>query len=180
MDASKPWKNVNLGDLYNCPWFFGQLSEENATEILTEALQNDGNFGLKFILFLKTVKRPSGEKKFTLVSGHISQYSLNGQLKNEVIFLYDKNCKLGSYCCCYYGINSAMENPFLNELVKRKNPFSLEELAKVSKATSGVIMETLVLPETIKDELKKYQALNKSFISAVINNKLQCEMKYMK
>ena len=33
MNASKPWKNVNLGDLYNCPWFFGQLSEENATDI---------------------------------------------------------------------------------------------------------------------------------------------------
>ena len=47
MDASKPWKNVNLRDLYNCPWFFGQLSEENATEILTEALQKDGNFGVK-------------------------------------------------------------------------------------------------------------------------------------
>ena len=178
MDASKPWKN--LRDLYNCPWFFGQLSEENATKILTEALQNDGNLGLKFILFLKTVKRPSGQNQFTLVSGHIWQHaSLNGQLKNEVNFLYDKNCKLGSYCDCYFRINSAMKNPFLNELVKRKNPFSLEELAQVSKATSGVIIETLVLPKTIKDELKKYQALNKSFISAVISNKLQCEMKYV-
>ena len=170
MDASKPWKNVHLGDLYNCPWFFGQLSEENATKILTEALQNNGNVGVKIILFLKTVKMPSGQNQFTLVSGHIWQHDFNGKPKNEVIFLDDEKF-------CYCGINYAMKNPWLNELVKRKHPFSLEELAKVSKATSGVIMETLVLPETIKDELKKYQALNESFISAVISNKLQFEIK---
>ena len=170
MDASKPWKNVNLRDLYNCPWFFGQLSEENATEILTEALQKDGNFGVKIILFLKTVKMPSGQNQFILVSGHTWQHDDNGKPKNWVIFLDDENV-------CYRGINSAMKKLWLNELVKRKNPFSLKELAKVSKATSGVIVETLVLPRTIKDELKKYQALNKTFISAVMSKKLQFEMK---
>ena len=168
MDAPKPWKNVNLRDLYNCPWFFGQLSEENATKILTEALQNNGNLGVKIILFLKTVKMPSGQNQFTLVSGHTWQHDVNS--KPWVIFLDDENV-------CYNAINSALNNPLKNELVKRKNPFSLEELAKVSKATSGVIMETLVLPKPIKDELKKYQALNETFISAVISNKLQFEVK---
>ena len=170
MDASKPWKNVNLRDLYNCPWFFGQLSEENATKILTEALQNNGNLGVKIILFLKTVKMPSGQNQFTLVSGHTWQHDVNGKPRNWVIFLDDERF-------CYDAINSALNNPLKNELVKRKNPFSLEELAKVSKATSGVIMENLVLPKTIKDELKKYQALNETFISAVISNKLQFEVK---
>ena len=85
MDASKPWKNVNLRDLYNCPWFFGQLSEENATEILTEALQKDGNLGVKIILFLKTVNMPSGENQFTLVSGHTWQHDVNGKPKGQLI-----------------------------------------------------------------------------------------------
>ena len=44
MEAGKPWKgsweNLNLEDLYNCPWFFGILSEEKAKEILEEAMQN--------------------------------------------------------------------------------------------------------------------------------------------
>jgi hypothetical protein len=170
MDAPKPWKNVNLRDLYNCPWFFGQLSEENATEILTEALQKDGNLGVKIILFLKTVNMPSGENQFTLVSGHTWQHDVNGKPRNWVIFLDDENC-------CYDGINADIKDPFMNGLVKRKNPFSLEELGKVSMAASGVVIETLVLPETIKNELKKYQALNESFISAVISNKLQIEIK---
>ena len=57
----------------------------------------------------------------------------------------------------------------------RKNPFSLEELAKVKTVTSGVNVKTLVLPKKIKDELKKYQALNESFISAMISKKSQFE-----
>ena len=46
----------------------------------------------------------------------------------------------------------------------RKNPFSLEEMAKVKIATSGVNLESLYLPPRIKHELKKYQDLNKTFI----------------
>ena len=50
----------------------------------------------------------------------------------------------------------------------RKNPFSLKELANLKTAISGVNVETLVLPKKIKDELKKYQALNESFISELV------------
>ena len=46
----------------------------------------------------------------------------------------------------------------------RKNPISLEEMAKVKIATSGVNLESLYLPFRIKGELKKYQDLNKTFI----------------
>ena len=44
----------NLENLYICPGFFGELSEENAKEILREAFQNRKT-GREAILFLKTV-----------------------------------------------------------------------------------------------------------------------------
>ena len=37
MKTSESWKNLKLQDLYKCPWFFGELSEEDAKEILVEA-----------------------------------------------------------------------------------------------------------------------------------------------
>ena len=48
------------------------------------------------------------------------------------------------------------------DLVLRNNPFSLEVLAKVKIATSGVKIESLYLPMMIRDELEKYQELNKA------------------
>ena len=42
----------NLENLYKCPGFFGELSEENAKDILREAFQN-GKTGCEGILFLK-------------------------------------------------------------------------------------------------------------------------------
>ena len=35
-------KDQNLEGLFNIPWFFGELSRENATEILNKAVKNDG------------------------------------------------------------------------------------------------------------------------------------------
>ena len=59
MEAGKRWKgsweDLNLEDLYKSPWFFGELSEEKAKEILVEAMQNDGNYKSQSILFLNTV-----------------------------------------------------------------------------------------------------------------------------
>ena len=46
-------KNQNLEDLYKYPWFFGELSEENAKEILEEAKQNDEKSEAKTIVFFK-------------------------------------------------------------------------------------------------------------------------------
>ena len=45
-----------LEDLYLCPGFFGELTIENAKEILKEALQNDETSKGKAILFLKVRK----------------------------------------------------------------------------------------------------------------------------
>ena len=137
----KSGKNLDLEDLYKCPWFFGELSEENAKEILEEAKQNDENPEAKTIIFLKTGFDDIKQKKhFDIVLGHVSKHDPNGQPR---FYFYDNY-------------------PFtiLNNLVMRENPFSLEALAMVKTATSGVDPESLILPKMIKDEVKKYYALN--------------------
>jgi hypothetical protein len=45
----------NLENLYKCPGFFGEISEENAKHILREAFQN-GKTRCEAILFLKVRK----------------------------------------------------------------------------------------------------------------------------
>ena len=45
-----------LEDLYLCPGFFGELTVENAKEIVKEAFQNDETSEGKGILFLKVRK----------------------------------------------------------------------------------------------------------------------------
>ena len=64
----------------------------------------------------------------------------------------------------YTAICSVWE-PFKN-LIMRKYHFSLEELAKVKTATSGVNPETLGLPKRFEDEVKKYLALNETLIQS--------------
>ena len=60
--------------------------------------------------------------------------------------------------------------PIAHEIIRpdhaalRKNPFTLEEMAKVKIATSGVDLESFYLPTMIK-ELKKYQDFNKIYKS---------------
>ena len=55
--------------------------------------------------------------------------------------------------------------PFKN-LIMRKYPFFLEELAKVKTATSGFNPETLGLPKRFEDDVKKYQTLNETLIQS--------------
>ena len=47
--------NWNLENLYKCPGFFGEISEEDAKDILREAFQN-GKTNCEGILFLKVRK----------------------------------------------------------------------------------------------------------------------------
>ena len=54
MVPSQYGNSKNLDDLYDCPWFFGVLSEEKAKEILEEAMKNDNNSKAKTIIFLKS------------------------------------------------------------------------------------------------------------------------------
>ena len=140
-------KNNTLEDLYKCPWFFGVLSEENAKEILKEAKQNDESSEAKSVIFLKTGFNDIKQHHFTIVLGRLSRHSPNGQPQ----FYLHGNYHLSD----------------LDNLVMRKNPFSLEKLAMVKTAISGVIPETLRLPKNIKNELKKYQAFIKTSKSSL-------------
>ena len=140
MAVPQSWKDKNLEDLYKYPWFFGELSEENAKEILEEAMQNDEKSEAKTIIFLKTSFDDIKQNHFTIVYGHLSQHALNGQPQ---FYFYE------NYPCS-----------ILQNLVMRKNPFSLEELVKVKIATSVVNPKTLKLPKRIQDEVKKYHDLN--------------------
>ena len=147
MVPSQYGKSKNLVDLYDCPWFFGVLSEEKAKEILEEAKKNDNNSKAKTIIFLKADFDDIQKIQFfTIVLGHLSQYSSNGQPQ---FYLHNNH-----------------NFSILKSLVMRKNPFSLEVLTTVKIATSGVNPETLKLPKMIEDEVKRYQAFIKTSISS--------------
>ena len=137
----------NLEDLYKYPWFFGELSEENAKEILKEAKQSNNSSQSKTIIFLKSSFDDIKKNHFTIVFGHLSKHDPNGQPQ---FYLHEN----------YYFSDK-------DNLVMRKNPFSLEKLAMVKTAISGVIPETLKLPKKIENELKKYQAFIKTSKSSL-------------
>ena len=167
MEASESWKNMNLQDLYKCPWFFGELSEEDAKEILVEAKKNDEHSDGKIILFSKTVFDEIKKDHFTIVSGHLLEHDINGEpIENggvDGIVIRGRQHQFYFFEDDWYTAICSVWEPFKN-LIMRKYHFSLEELAKVKIATSGVDLESLYLPIMIKDELKKYQDLNKTFI----------------
>ena len=150
MVVPQSWKDrnpdKNLADLYKYPWFFGELSEENAKEILVEAKQNDENSEAKSIIFLRTDFDDIKKIHFNIVLGHLSQHDANDQPQ---FYSHEK-----------YAYTN------IENLVMRKNLFSLEELATVKTAISGVDPETLRLPKMIEDKLKKYQAFIKTSISS--------------
>ena len=159
MKTSESWKNLKLQDLYKCPWFFGELSEENAKEILVEAKQNDENCSdfseCKTILFLRTGFDDIKENYFTIALGHLVQY--DGFNDQPRFYFYE------DYSVIIRAMLSCNKN-----LVMRKNPFSLQELGKVKTAASGVNPETLKLPMMIKDEVKKYQTVSDTSINNCI------------
>ena len=165
----RPRKYVNLEDLYKCDWFFGELSEENAKEILIEAMRKNEKSEGKSILFLKTVLwMPSGQKHFKVVNGHIcgKKWRHDHNHQPQIFF-----CE-PLWCSATDAVNN---NPF-KDSVMRNNPFSLEVLALVK--TSEMKVETLELPEMIKDEVEKYQALNDNFIRHGVCSSSKCICPY--
>ena len=81
------------------------------------------------------------------VLGHLSQHDPNRQPQ---FYLHEK-----------------YPYTIIENLVMRKKPISLEELANVKTALSGVDPETLRLPKMIEDKLKQYQAFIKTSISSL-------------
>ena len=141
--------NHNLEGLFNCPWFHGELSREDATEILNEAVTNDGESLLKGIIFLETNPWSDeiGQNRFAIMEAFRSKGPDDIQSK----FYFDEITL--SIWNWRFWITSEWN-------VVRKNPFSLQVLAAVKAATCGFNLETLRLPRMIKDEVKKYQDLN--------------------
>ena len=138
----------NLEGLFNRAWFHGELSREDAIEILNEAVTNDGESVHKRIIFLETKPWPHdiGQNRFVLMQ--VIRCKCHDDIQPK--FYFDE---------IIHNWNLIFRiNPEWN--VVRKNPFSLQVLAAVKAATCGFNLETLRLPRMIKDEVKKYQDLN--------------------
>ena len=133
-----------LENLFNCPWFHGELSKENATEILNEAVKNHGESWYKCLLFLETVSDDIGQNRFAIMLA----YRRKGpdDIQPEFIF--------------YETMFNMLFGIFREWNVVRKNPFSLEVLATVKVASSGFNLETQGLLRMIEEEVTKYQDLN--------------------
>ena len=155
--ASQSLKDQNLEGLFNCPWFFGELSRENATEILNEAVKNDGESWYKSILFLETVSDDIGQNRFAIIA--VTRRKGPNDIQPIIRFLE-------IFCPSRWNwIVERNWNLDWNWNVVRKNPFSLEVLAMVQAARCGFNLETLRLPRMIEEEVKKYQDLNEKIKS---------------
>ena len=137
-------QNQNLEGLFKCPWFYGELSREDATETLNEAGKNVGESWPKDILFLETVSDDFGQNRFALIAA----FRNNGQ---PLITFTEISCS----CLFRYWIREH----FTYDVV-RKKPFSLEVLAAVKVASCGFNLETVGLPRMITRDVKKYQDLD--------------------
>ena len=141
----------NLEGLFNRAWFHGELSREDAIEILNEAVTNDGESVHKRIIFLETKPWPHdiGQNRFVLMQGirckcHVCHDDIQPKFYfDEIIHNWN----------LIFRINQEWN-------VVRKSPFSLEVLAAVKVASSGFNLETQGLPRRIEEEVKKYQDLN--------------------
>ena len=136
-------QNQNLEGLFKCPWFYGELSREDATETLNEAGKNVGESWPKDILFLETVSDDFGQNRFALIAAFNQ-----GQ---PLITFTEISC---SWLFRYW-----IREHFTYDVV-RKKPFSLEVLAAVKVASCGFNLETVGLPRMITRDVKKYQDLD--------------------
>ena len=147
-------KDHNIEGLFKCPWFYSELSRDDATEILNEAVKNDGE-SWRDIIFLETVSDDIGQNRFTITIG--TRVKNPNDIQPRIYFRAHGN---GMYYCI-------LDNDFNWRRVVRKNPFSLEVLAAVKVVAScGFNLETLGLPKMIKEEVSKYQDLNERIKSS--------------
>ena len=72
--ACHPRRGQNVEDLFNCPWFFGEISRETAIQILNEDAKNYPHYGQPWaqkMLFLETVSNDIGQNRFAIIQGTI-------------------------------------------------------------------------------------------------------------
>ena len=141
-------KDLTFKELFDTRWFFGEISEESAKAILMEASENDGRTE-KRIIFLKANGQSN---KLRLFLGSID-YS-----EDKPYFYFGEN-RVNFWC---HG-NPSCPDRFIGTMVMRKEIFKLRELLMVKVVDSGVDPETLKIPVTLKQEIKKYQDFKNHF-----------------
>ena len=174
---SKYLKERTLEGLFRCPFFFGELTRENAIEILNEAVKHDGESWYKSILFLETVSDEIGQNRFDIVmvtrdtvQDWNTERGPNDIIQPEIFFneidsLWRWNWTVHSTIDQFCIGSTTREYQNWRWNIVRKTPFSLEVLAAVKVATCGFNLETLGLPTRIEKEVKKYQDLIKAIQS---------------
>ena len=173
---SKYLKERTLEGLFRCPFFFGELTRENAIEILNEAVKHDGESWFKSILFLETVSDDIGQNRFAIVRATREGVRIRTRrgpydiIQPEIYFreiasLWDWTWTVHSTVDQFCTGSTTREYQNWRWNIVRKTPFSLEVLAAVKVATCGFNLETLGLPRRIEKEVKKYQDLIKAIQS---------------
>ena len=176
LKRSKYLKERTLEELFRCPFFFGELTRENAIEILNEAVKLDGECEYKSILFLETVSDDIGQNRFALVRVTRDTVQISTRrgpydiiqpkisfIEIDSLWQWDWTVNSTIYQFCTGSTTKEYHNWRCN--IRRKKPFSLEVLAAVKAATCGFDLETLELPRMIKKEVKKFQDLIKAIQS---------------
>ena len=143
--ASQSRIDQNLEGLFSCPYFYGELSREDATQILNEAVANDGESLSKRILYLETNPWPQdiGKNRLAIME---QIWWCDGRYSASEILHKDWDSR----------VNLVESSEW--DLLKRKNPFSLQVLATVKAASCN--LETQELPTRIEKEVEKYKDLN--------------------
>ena len=160
--ASQSLIDQNLEGLFNCPKFFGELSREDAIEIVNEAVANDGESLSKRILYLETDPWPEdiGKNRLAIMEAiwwcrGDAPYD-SDDIQPESVYFSEINCADWDFLVNL--VESSQWDPPAVFRVKRKNPFSLQVLATVKAASCN--LETQQLPTRIEKEVKKYKDLN--------------------
>ena len=165
LKESKYLKERTLEGLFRSPFFFGELTRENAIQILNEALKCDGESWYKSILFLETVSDDIGQNRFAIVRATRDTVQFSTRrgphdiIQPEIYFreiasLWDWTWTVHSTVDQFCTGSTTREYRTWKWNIVRKTPFSLEVLAAVKVATCGFNLETLGLPRRIEKESK--------------------------
>ena len=148
--ASNSNGDLTFEELFNTPWFFGEITEENAKSILMEASENHGKT-VKTLIFMKAI----GQTSLALFYGSLCFR------KGKPIFYFAENH-------LNFWFRGALEAVLQAEnMVFRTKPFSMKELSmvKLVDMTDLANLETLEIPKTLKEDIEKYLKYRPRFIS---------------
>jgi len=144
---------THLADVYNCPYYFGDMSRLEAEKLLQN--EPDGSFLLRNSSekgrypYSITFKK-NGEISSLRITFSGNQFRFEGQYPrmpnfDSVIYLIENYMKIP---------NATLKTPVL-----RKDPFSLKDLSMAIVSDSTTFQEIMQLP--IPQELKEYLRLQK-------------------